>query len=137
SSPEPSAPMMTGGRRPILSDRLPTKGMTSTARIAGGLKRSSSTSPTDVQQLVAKARIAQAAFEGFSQEQVDAIVRDFGKYVYDKAESIATDAHAETGPGTYEDKAAKAKRKARVIWNNLKGKKSRGITGEDEEAKQI
>jgi succinate-semialdehyde dehydrogenase len=105
--------------------------------VAGGLKRSSSTSPTDVQQLVAKARVAQAAFEKFSQEQVDGIVREFGKYVYDNAEAIAAAAHAETGLGVYEDKVAKARGKARVIWNNLKGKKSRGIIGEDEAANLV
>jgi acyl-CoA reductase-like NAD-dependent aldehyde dehydrogenase len=44
---------------------------------------SSSTTPDQVQQLVAKARAAQATFESFSQEQVDAILRDFAKYVYD------------------------------------------------------
>ena len=68
---------------------------------------------------------------------MDAIVRDFGKYVYDNAENIAEAAHNETGLGTYEDKVAKAKGKARVIWNNLKGKKSRGIIGEDDEANLI
>src|SRR3954466_4243073 len=108
---------------------------TAEAAVGGGLQKSSSTKPSQVQQLVSKARAAQAAFEAFSQEQVDAIVRDFGKYVYDNAESIAADAHNETGLGTYEDKVAKAKGKARVIWNNLKGKRSRGIIGEDEEAK--
>src|SRR4051794_16648893 len=101
--------------------------------VAGGLKRSSSTRPTDVQELVAKARVAQQSFESFSQEQVDAIVRDFGKYVYDNAEAIAAAAHKETGLGVYEDKVVKARSKARVIWNNLKGKKSRGIIGEDDE----
>jgi succinate-semialdehyde dehydrogenase len=105
--------------------------------VGGGLKKSSSTKPGDVQQLVANARVAQAAFEAFSQEQVDAIVRDFGKYVYDNAETIAEAAHKETGLGVYEDKVAKAKGKARVIWNNLKGKKSRGIIGEDEEANLV
>jgi succinate-semialdehyde dehydrogenase len=83
---------------------------------------------------VSKARAAQAVFETFSQEQVDAIVRDFGKYVYDNAERVAAAAHEETGLGVYEDKVAKAKGKARVIWNNLKGKKSRGIIGEDDAA---
>src|SRR5215213_4539201 len=106
-------------------------------RSRGGLKKSSSTTPSDVQQLVAKARVAQAAFEAFSQEQVDAIVRDFGKHVYDNAETIADAAHKETGLGVYEDKVAKAKGKARVIWNNLKGKKSRGIIGEDTEANLV
>ncbi len=105
--------------------------------VAGGLKKSSSTSPDQVQQLVAKARVAQAAFESFSQEQVDAIVRDFGKYVYDNAEAIAWAAHRETGLGVFEDKIVKAKSKARTIWNNLKGKKSRGIIGEDPDANLV
>ncbi|MBV8096812.1 MAG: aldehyde dehydrogenase family protein [Acetobacteraceae bacterium] len=110
-----------------------------TAEIAvgEGLEESSSTTPDQVQQLVAKARVAQAVFETFSQEQVDAIVRDFAKYVYDNAESIAAGAHRETGLGVYEDKVAKAKGKARVIWNNLKGKKSRGVIGEDEDANLV
>jgi succinate-semialdehyde dehydrogenase len=105
--------------------------------VAGALKKSSSTTPGQVQQLVAKARVAQADFEQFSQEQIDAIVRDFGKYVYDHAETIADAAHKETGLGVYEDKVAKAKSKARVIWNSLKGKKSRGIIGEDVEANLV
>jgi succinate-semialdehyde dehydrogenase len=105
--------------------------------VGGGLKKSSSTTPSDVQHLVAKARSAQVVFEAFSQNQVDAIVRDLGKYVYDNAERIAAAAHKETGLGVYEDKVAKAKGKARVIWNNLKGKKSRGIIAEDEEANLV
>src|ERR1700745_4021941 len=86
---------------------------------------------TQVKQLVAKARVAQAAFESFSQEQVDAIVKGIGKYVYDNAEELARMAVDETGIGVYEDKILKNKGKARVIWNNLKDKKSRGIIGED------
>ena len=91
----------------------------------------------EVQDLVAKARKAQAIFEGFSQEQVDAIVRDMAKYVYDNAEALARMAVDETGIGNYEDKVLKKKGKARVIWNSLKGKKSRGIIGEDDEANLI
>jgi succinate-semialdehyde dehydrogenase len=87
----------------------------------------------EIRDLVAKARAAQAIYEGFSQEQVDAIVRDMAKYVYDNAEMLARMAVDETGIGNYEDKVAKKKGKARVIWNNLKGKKSRGIIGEDAE----
>jgi succinate-semialdehyde dehydrogenase len=111
--------------------------LTAENAVGGGIEESSSTTPSQVQQLVAKARVAQAEFETFSQEQVDAIVRDFGKYVYDNAEMIAEAAHKETGLGVYEDKVAKAKGKARVIWNNLKGKKSRGIIGEDAEANLV
>lgn len=102
--------------------------------LGGGLQESSSTKPELVQALVSKARAAQAAFETFSQQQVDAVVRDFGKYVYDNAENVAAAAHEETGLGVYEDKVAKARSKARVIWNNLKGKKSRGIIDEDDDA---
>src|SRR5947207_4450467 len=91
-----------------------------------------STNP-QIQELVEKARVAQAAFETFSQEQVDAIVKGIGKYVYDNAEMLARLAVDETGIGVYEDKILKNKGKARVIWNNLKGKKSRGIIGEDAE----
>ena len=74
---------------------------TAEAAVTGGLQRSSSTKPSQVQQLVAKARVAQAQFEKFSQEQVDAIVRDFGKYVYDNAETIVAAAHNETGLGMF------------------------------------
>src|SRR5215475_9525054 len=86
---------------------------------------------TQVKHLVAKARAAQAAFESFSQEQVDAIVKGIGKYVYDNADELAKMAVDETGIGVYEDKILKNKGKARIIWNSLKDKKSRGIIGED------
>ena len=62
---------------------------------------------TQVQQLVANARAAQAVFESFSQEQVDAIVKGIGKYVYDNAETLARMAVDETGIGVYEDKILK------------------------------
>jgi succinate-semialdehyde dehydrogenase len=91
------------------------------------------TTNTQIRELVTQAREAQAAFESFSQEQVDAIVKGIGKYVYDNADLLARMAVDETGIGVYEDKILKNKGKARVIWNNLKGKKSRGIIGEDAE----
>jgi succinate-semialdehyde dehydrogenase len=90
-----------------------------------------------IQELIMRARAAQAAFETFSQEQVDAIVKGIGKYVYDNAEPLARMAVDETGIGVYEDKVLKNKGKARVIWNNLKDKKSRGIIGEDVENNMV
>ena len=87
----------------------------------------------EIAQLVAKAHKAQAVFEHFSQAQVDGVVRDIGKYVYDNAELLSRMAVDETGIGNYEDKVTKKKGKARAIWNSLKGKKSRGIIGEDTE----
>src|SRR5438128_5938350 len=95
------------------------------------------TAEPQIQELITRARVAQAAFELFSQEQVDAIVKGIGKYVYDNAELLARMAVDETGIGVYEDKVLKNKSKARVIWNNLKDKKSRGIIGEDVENNMV
>src|SRR6478672_8545215 len=90
-----------------------------------------------VQQLVSRARAAQSLYEAFSQEQVDAIVKGIGNYVYDNAEMLARMAVEESGIGVYEDKILKNKGKARVVWNSLKDKKSRGIIGEDAEANMV
>ena len=87
-----------------------------------------------IQELVRKARNAQTKYELFKQEQVDTIVRDIGKFVFDNAEKLARMAVDETNMGSFEDKILKNKGKARVIWNNLKDKKSRGVIGEDAEA---
>src|ERR1043165_7732014 len=95
------------------------------------------TENNQIQELISRARAAQAAFELFSQEQVDAIVKGIGKYVYDNAEMLARMAVDETGIGVYEDKILKNKSKARVIWNNLKDKKSRGIIGEDNDTNLV
>src|SRR6185503_15552934 len=95
------------------------------------------TTNTQIRELVTRAREAQAVFESFSQEQVDAIVKGIGKYVYDNADLLARMAVDETGIGVYEDKILKNKGKARVIWNSLKDKKSRGIIGEDTEANMV
>ncbi len=92
---------------------------------------------SQIQELISRARAAQAAFELFSQEQVDAIVKGIGKYVYDNAEPLARMAVDETGIGVYEDKILKNKGKARIIWNSLKDKKSRGIIGEDAENNMV
>ena len=96
-----------------------------------------STENNQIQELVSRARAAQAVFELFSQEQVDAIVKGIGKYVYDNAALLARMAVDETGIGVYEDKILKNQSKARVIWNSLKGKKSRGIIGEDADANMV
>ena len=92
---------------------------------------------SSIQDLVAKARVAQSSYESFKQDQVDAIVRDIGKYVYDNAEMLARMAVDETEMGSYDDKVLKNKGKARVIWNNLKDKKSRGVIGEDSDANLV
>lgn len=81
---------------------------------------------------IERARKAQAEFEKMSQEQVDLAVKTVGKVVYDNAEYLAEIAVEETGMGNVPDKIAKNKQKSKIIWNNLKGKKSRGILDTDE-----
>lgn len=81
---------------------------------------------------IERARIAQKEFEKMSQEQVDWAVQIIGKVVYDNAQYFAEIAVEETGMGNVEDKYAKNKQKAGIVWNNLKGKKSRGILETDE-----
>lgn len=86
-----------------------------------------------IEELMKNARIAQSSFESFSQKQVDDIVRAIGKVVYDRAEELAKMAIEETGMGVYEHKVIKNKGKSKLIWNNLKDKKSVGIIEEDKE----
>lgn len=86
-----------------------------------------------IDELVSKSRIAQSKYENFTQEQVNEIVREIAKVVYDRAEELAKMAVEETRMGVYEDKVAKNKGKSKVIWNNLKNKKSIGILEEDNE----
>jgi len=83
---------------------------------------------------IARARKAQAAFEKFSQEETDAAVRAIAKAVNDNAEFLAEIAVEETGMGNVPDKTAKNRMKAQMIWNSIRGKKSKGIIEIDEEA---
>lgn len=85
-----------------------------------------------INEYINRAREAQKIFEEMSQEQVDAAVKATGKAVYDHAEYLAEYAVQETGMGNYADKVAKNKQKSKIIWNSLKGKKSRGIIERDE-----
>ncbi len=87
-----------------------------------------------IDEYIARARAAQREFEKFSQEKTDEIVMAIGKTVHDNAGYLAELAVEETGMGSVEDKIAKNKMKARMIWNNLKGKKSKGIIERDEAA---
>lgn len=80
-----------------------------------------------VREYIDRARIAQAEFEQFSQEDVDRAVHAIGKAVYDNAEPLARLAIDETRMGRYEDKIAKNAGKAKITWARLKGVKSRGI----------
>lgn len=81
---------------------------------------------------IERARKAQAEFEKLSQEEVDKAVQTVGRVVYENARYLAEIAVEETGMGNVEDKYAKNRQKAGIVWNNLRGKKSRGILDTDE-----
>ena len=77
-----------------------------------------------VRELVQRARRAQKIFENSNQEEVDLAVRAIAKAIFDNAEPLARMAVDETRMGVYEDKVKKNQGKARVIWNDLKGKRA-------------
>ena len=80
-----------------------------------------------IAELMKNARRAQGKIEKYDQKQIDALVKAMAKTVFDNAEELAKMAVDETRMGSYEDKVAKNKGKARIIWNSLKDKKSVGI----------
>lgn len=86
-----------------------------------------------VATLIERARIAQKELENYTQEQIDRLVREIGKTVYDHAEMLAKMAVEETGMGVYDHKVAKNKGKSKTIWNDLKDKKSVGIISRNPE----
>lgn len=85
-----------------------------------------------VASLVEKSKIAQKQFESFTQEQVDAIVKEIGVVVFENAEMLAREAVDETGMGVYEHKVLKNRGKSQGIWSDLKDAKSVGIIDRDE-----
>ncbi|MHC1722010.1 MAG: aldehyde dehydrogenase family protein [Aminipila sp.] len=85
-----------------------------------------------IAEYILRARKAQTQFEKMDQEQVDNAVKTLAKVVIDNADVLAKMAIEETGMGNYADKVTKNKNKATIIWNSLKGKKSRGIIERDD-----
>lgn len=87
---------------------------------------------TNLDAIMLNARMAQKEFEKFDQVQVDNIVRDIGKVVFDNADLLAKIAVEETEMGVYEDKILKNRGKSLTIWNSLRGKRSVDIIEIDE-----
>src|SRR6056297_1033357 len=88
----------------------------------------------DIQEMVQKSKAAQKEFENnFGQEEVDQIIKEITKLVYDRAEEFAKMIYEETNMGVYEAKVKKHLGKAKIMWKGLKGRKSMGIIDRDEE----
>jgi succinate-semialdehyde dehydrogenase len=86
-----------------------------------------------VDDMIQKARAAQVAWEKAGQKQIDAVVREIGRAVYDNAEMLAKLTVEETQTGNYEDNLKQDKRKAGIIWQSLKRRKSVGVVRRDKE----
>jgi succinate-semialdehyde dehydrogenase len=84
-----------------------------------------------IDELVAKARKAQAIFETFPQERIDEVCKAYGKVFYDNAELLAKLAVEETGMGNVESKIMKHKYASMSHFDFVKGKKSIGKIKED------
>jgi len=86
-----------------------------------------------IKEYIDRGRLAQQIFEKKSQTEVDQAVKAIAKTVYDNAVMLAEMAVQETGMGNVPDKIIKNQAKAGMIWNHLRGKKSRGIINRDKE----
>lgn len=82
-----------------------------------------------VQELVRKARVAQAEYAEFDQKQLDKVARAAAKCVYDNAERLAIAAVEETHMGTVEGKTRKMKGAMTNQWAYTKGRVSKGVVG--------
>ncbi len=86
-----------------------------------------------INEYILRGRQAQQILETKTQQEVDEAVKAIAKVIYDNAEMLAEMAVEETGMGNIPDKIIKNKAKAGMIWNHLRGKKSRGIINRNEQ----
>ncbi|MDD6390201.1 MAG: aldehyde dehydrogenase family protein [Firmicutes bacterium] len=80
-----------------------------------------------IKEMIEKARAAQEAIKDYTQEQVDKLVYEAGKIIYDHARELAVMAVEETGLGDIEEKVLKNEETGAVMWEYLKDKKSVGL----------
>lgn len=103
----------------------------STERIASQLPIEQADQETD--RIVAAACAAQAAFAGWSDQRVDAMLKDVAETVADRAEPLAAATVAETHMGNIADKTAKNRFAALAVYESLAGRLACGVLGEDVE----
>lgn len=80
-----------------------------------------------IDQLVARAKKAQAAFMDMTQEQIDTLVQQMALAGLDKHMHLAKMAVEETGRGVYEDKITKNIFATEYIFNSIKYEKTVGV----------
>ncbi|WP_035172471.1 bifunctional acetaldehyde-CoA/alcohol dehydrogenase [Caldanaerobius polysaccharolyticus] len=86
-----------------------------------------------IDQMVAKAEIAQRGYYSLDQEKVDRIVKAMALAGIDKHMDLAKMAVEETGMGVYEDKVIKNMFATEYVYHDIKHVKTVGIIHENEE----
>ncbi len=85
-----------------------------------------------LEEVIAKARVAQKAYSTFTQEQVDYIFKEAAMAAASSRIQLALLAHEETGMGVAEDKVIKNHFASEFIYNKFKDAKTCGILENDE-----
>ncbi|MFM8677735.1 MAG: aldehyde dehydrogenase family protein, partial [Burkholderiaceae bacterium] len=88
-----------------------------------------------VEQLVARARVAQSRIDGYTQQQVDLMVSSVAWAILEPARNrtLAEMAVRDTGLGDIDDKIAKNFRKTLGLLRDLKAAQTVGVVREDRE----
>jgi len=86
-----------------------------------------------IDKMIENAHIAQSLWEKRSQKDIDAVVREIAKTVYDNAKKLSELTVEETKLGNVTYNISQDTRKPEIIWHSLKNKKSVGIIREDKE----
>ena len=89
----------------------------------------------EVRNLVAKAKAAQEIYAGFSQTQVDNIVKAISDACVANAQRLAKMAVEETGFGVWQDKILKNLLGSAITYDSIKDLKTVGILSEDQNSK--
>ena len=87
--------------------------------------------PTNIDELIARARSAQEEIEYWPQEKCDQLAAAAGWETYKRAEEIARLAVEETGMGVYEHKLVKHQKKTLGVLRDMQGVKTTGVIEED------
>ena len=91
----------------------------------------------EVRDLLKEAKKAQSIYSTFTQEQIDAIIKELSQEATKHEVELAKMANQETGFGKWEDKVLKNRLAAQGVYEYIKDMKTTGIINEDKNAKII
>lgn len=89
----------------------------------------------NARERVRNAKKAQAVMATFSQQQIDAIVKNVAQEAAHHAESLAKMAAEETGFGNWQDKVLKNRFASLRVYDAIKDMKTVGIIHDDQQQK--